>query len=935
MRGQGRGTRIAILCGLVALLSSLVPPRVWAAGETAAQAYNPSWADELNWANQPLWAKPTGASAWLEDLYKPWWQGRVASPVTDYSPSKLATGAVRLDTALDSELTLHRPLPGWGVQTSPTGINNVYTFTPGSSSQQDRTARAGQNAYFNLGAHPIENLTAAIGAELVGNYDQRYWFPVNDEHRMFKDDVHAKIVTGEVKYDTKPFMIRAFEGVPVYGWTAQNDLFQLLPPQVDTSYYRDLSGTLTPRGGEMRVSSPLGTLTALGGTEIRWGYGSSGFAKYDAPNFGNLEQSVVYRNENIPWGLENPDERRWALSYNASYLYSDRVQYHAGVLYQPFRIGTPYQTANSTSLTDVKTTERKDAFGATARSEIHPTQGLDLIGLGYTYEGRVAGNKHEVDVDGSRTFSNWMVSAAYIYRQPVEDPVPTTFQGTLANPGAFLTIPRGPDDPFRVDWDNRKAHIGSLTLVFNPTPGTPFFKYQRNVIEDWNINPDLESTWVGALQYRVTHYLSNTDRLYYWDENRTLIYDPVSFTNSGARATDHPFSSATGLLRYRQDKWRATADLSGGEALAGAGIAYTSATNFYKPSTIYVSGGLSVQYDFLKAFVRYGQDVWGPIDYQTQLGWTYHKIYQAGLSADFLKSFEAGFRYIATRMTNDFIGSDTGAFNEYRFYLTYHFTLEKNFEQKFKAVGRPLPQAFPESKITLSGAEFTPDGSGPNRVVTLFPQAYAQSGILTWKLTIRNAQGETVQKWEGNGVPPKAKEWEGVGLDAKPLPAGTYSVILNVVDLYGNEATSPAQAVEIHSAAPTPSVPPAAKPYTLQTTPEGLRVTLSSLVLFDVNKYDLRASAKEGLDQVIELLRAYPTNALRISGHTDASGGAAHNQALSEKRAQAVANYLMQKGNINAARVKTVGYGKRRPVASNATEEGRQQNRRVEIDILK
>src|SRR5207249_4528868 len=295
----------------------------------------------------------------------------------------------------------------------------------------------------------------------------------------------------------------------------------------------------------------------------------------------------------------------------------------------------------------------------------------------------------------------WTLSAAYIYRQPVEDPVPTTFQGTLANPGAFLTIPRGPDDPFRVDWDNRKAHIGSLTLVFNPTPGTPFFRYQRNVLEDWNINPGLEPTWIGAIQGRVTHYLSNTDRLYYWDENRTLIYDPVSYTNSGVRATDHPFTSATGLLRYRQDKWRVTADLSGGEALAGAGIAYTSATNFYKPTTIYLSGGLSVQYDVVKIFARYGQDVWGPIDYHTQLGWTYHQIYQAGLSADFLKSFEAGFRYIGTRMTNDFIGSDTGAFNEYRFYLTYHFTLEKNFEQKFKAVGRPLPQAFPESKITL------------------------------------------------------------------------------------------------------------------------------------------------------------------------------------------------------------------------------------------
>src|ERR1019366_7531984 len=125
------------------------------------------------------------------------------------------------------------------------------------------------------------------------------------------------------------------------------------------------------------------------------------------------------------------------------------------------------------------------------------------------------------------------------------------------------------------------------------------------------------------------------------------------------------------------------------------------------------------------------------------------------------------------------------------------------------------------------------------------------------------------------------------------------------------------------------------KPYSLETANEGLRVTLSSLILFDVDKYDLKDSAKEGLNQVIDLLKAYPTNALRVTGHTDASGSVAHNQKLSERRAQAVADYFIQTGKIDTARVRVVGFGKSRPVATNVTEEGRQQNRRVEIDILK
>jgi outer membrane protein OmpA-like peptidoglycan-associated protein len=291
-------------------------------------------------------------------------------------------------------------------------------------------------------------------------------------------------------------------------------------------------------------------------------------------------------------------------------------------------------------------------------------------------------------------------------------------------------------------------------------------------------------------------------------------------------------------------------------------------------------------------------------------------------------------------MTNEFIGSDIAAFNEYRLFLSYHFSLEHNFGNKFAAAGSPLPKAFPEANVALSETKFTPDGSGPTRSITLAPRAASETGVLSWKLFIRNAQGETVRHWEGNGVPPAALQWEGLAPDGKPLPNGTYRVTLQMSDLYGNEATSPAQMVEIQSAVSLPAggqapAPAGTNAYRVTATMEGLKVTLSSLVLFDVNKTDLKASAKESLNQVIQLLKAYPTNVLRISGHTDATGGESYNQKLSERRAQTVADYLVDKGAIAASRIKVVGYGKRRPVASNGTEEGRQKNRRVEIDILK
>ena len=128
--------------------------------------------------------------------------------------------------------------------------------------------------------------------------------------------------------------------------------------------------------------------------------------------------------------------------------------------------------------------------------------------------------------------------------------------------------------------------------------------------------------------------------------------------------------------------WRVIGDISSGEALAGNAIAYSPGTNFYKPNTIYVQSGITADNGVIKAAVRWSQDVWGPEDYQTQLGWTYHHIYQASLSYIFLRDAEFGVRYTGTRMTNDFIGSDTGAFNEYNVYLTYHFTAEASLRQE-------------------------------------------------------------------------------------------------------------------------------------------------------------------------------------------------------------------------------------------------------------
>ena len=101
-------------------------------------------------------------------------------------------------------------------------------------------------------------------------------------------------------------------------------------------------------------------------------------------------------------------------------------------------------------------------------------------------------------------------------------------------------------------------------------------------------------------------------------------------------------------------------------------------------------------------------------------------------------------------------------------------------------------------------------------------------------------------------------------------------------------------------------------------------------ILFDTDSARIRPESQLTLDEVVRLLSSEPGWSLTIEGHTDASGTPAHNQTLSEQRAASVRDYLISKGAA-ASRLNSVGFGQSKPVADNATELGRAQNRRVEL----
>ncbi len=131
--------------------------------------------------------------------------------------------------------------------------------------------------------------------------------------------------------------------------------------------------------------------------------------------------------------------------------------------------------------------------------------------------------------------------------------------------------------------------------------------------------------------------------------------------------------------------------------------------------------------------------------------------------------------------------------------------------------------------------------------------------------------------------------------------------------------------------------PPAVIPKDLKikTEASGLRVSVSSQFLFSVGKTSIRPESSKVLDQMVEVLKAYPQNDVLVEGHTDNVGQASGNLTLSKLRGEAVRDYLVKKGGFDLARFRVVGYGQTQPIDDNATAAGRAHNRRVEVIILK
>ncbi|PAU58901.1 OmpA family protein [Pseudomonas sp. PICF141] len=140
---------------------------------------------------------------------------------------------------------------------------------------------------------------------------------------------------------------------------------------------------------------------------------------------------------------------------------------------------------------------------------------------------------------------------------------------------------------------------------------------------------------------------------------------------------------------------------------------------------------------------------------------------------------------------------------------------------------------------------------------------------------------------------------------------------------------TPADTPVEHHGCPLPQYPASVKPV---EPPVSEVITLNGNVLFAYNQSELMPQARSELDSLMAKLQNADVASIKVIGHTDSQGSDAYNQKLSERRASSVAAYLLSQG-VAPNKLTSEGRGESQPVADNDTEEGRAQNRRVELHI--
>ncbi|MFC1500925.1 hypothetical protein ACFL58_00550 [Elusimicrobiota bacterium] len=729
---------------------------------------------------------------------------------------RLGLGSVRIKPELRFDYYSHKLDDKWSTTRSGyKDINYNYTHDPSTTTTNDWETVSGQTLLLDMEFNPSRNLSADLGFKFINDYADKFWMPINLEHRMSADGTSFYWERGKVNYKVNNWAnVQYLRGKPFNGWGYEGDMFGLFPPQNDTSQYLRVSGSPVPEMWQININKrKFGKLQVIYGPEAIWDYKNGVYINYAFRKF-KADFNLIWIDHIIPYG--DPDERMKTAEIASRFkFYGNPLE--IGLMYRPFRLDREYTyvenvalgtgVGGSKYLEKTETTNANDAVGYSAKIRFRKKLLADEVSLRYAYQGLVAGNKQETEVDISQKISkkNYM-GLSYIRRQPLLGPVPYVCDGTIANPGPALLLPRGPESPFWVGWgdpntgDNRDAHIISLVHTYDPTPESWFYRYEPNLVETWNLNPLEKSKYSCGAALTLTSYPGGTDRLLYKDSLGRMLWDEPYTT--GAWATDNFITEFKMINRVVLRNWQMNIDFAFGDSLATNSVAYTTSTLEGKAITNYFTVGVSLKTGPYNGRIRYSKDYWGPELWHRQYGETFDTLYQFDISRDFNDMINFGIGYTSAKETDDkYITTELGAYDEIRCSLTVKFgTITADFKEKTKkktfaklyGIRPGMDDKPPYVKLAVSGMSFSPNGDGiDDKILLKLSAVDNNSGIYEWKVLVKDTNGNVVTTISGEGQPPESVWWNGAYARGDRIIAqGDYTLQLVATDGAGNKGTS-------------------------------------------------------------------------------------------------------------------------------------------------
>ena len=625
--------------------------------------------------------------------------------------SAQAENYLKLDFDLNFENITKKLSDGWIYEeTGPNGINKIYFSS--STAKNDWNSSQGLKIYTNLDFVPFNNLFIKSKLVFIPQYADRFYQTVNDEHRMYLEKTNFKIIDTEIKYTSNigvlryfkgighthwgydPGIVNVFEGLSTYRYEIiryQGDLFNLYKEQYDTERYLRVSGRNVPEGVELNLAYRDTKFDLVFGPEVIWGYKDGIYSKFNFSTYISnwiFKHALIFTSDKPEYiTFSDPNERLTNYQYALRIYPNSKNSIDLGVLYCPFRLDKQY-----TYVEEVKEgegdygtkykihsdkTSSKDAFGTKlCLNIVSYKKFIEELKLNYTYLAPVAGNKQEFSISGWKRIGDInTVSLDFIYRKPIYGALPLIKDIN----GTIILSPRGPYDPFWVNWDNREATIFSFTYTFDPTPYTWFYKYQPNILEDWNLNPQENSDFAFAVQTKLAKYPTSTDRIYYWDENGKITWE--KYGASGCWPTKDYVGEFTFVGRFKFYPIKLTTKLSFGDSLAKGSYAYTEEN--LKPITNFYKLGLSLELGSWLVSTSLGYNIWGPEEWFETFGESYDRLYQIFVSkkfAIFNTDFIASVKYNAVRETDKkYLAPEIADFDEIYLSLSTRFGIKGKF----------------------------------------------------------------------------------------------------------------------------------------------------------------------------------------------------------------------------------------------------------------